>query len=57
MNYVTIWSKRGNGMWLIERTHSADYCKCLIGINEIGETVVINGITYGVFGEGHNPNK
>lgn len=57
MKYVTIWSRiNEKWMWVIERTHTQDYCKSLIGISEIGQIVPVNGREYGVFGEGVNPN-
>ena len=58
MQYVTIWSKPlYSNTWCIERTHSKEYCKCLIGVNEVGDFVEIKGRIYGVFEENTNPNK
>lgn len=58
MKYVTIWSKSAkNCSWVIDRTHSIEYARHLLGnaALSIGETIVINGRIYAIFNEGFNP--
>lgn len=57
--YVTIWSKSGEyGRWVIERTHSLEYAKVIMGKVEIKEIVIMpNGKYYAIFPENINPNQ
>jgi hypothetical protein len=55
---VTIWSRSASrSHWVIERTHTKDYCKCLIGVNDPGECIEMSGRIYLVCEEGVNPNN
>src|SRR5690606_31478509 len=57
VKYVTIWSRStSGGVWGVERSHTEDYALALTGLR-VGEWARINGRYYGVFEEGHNPNK
>lgn len=57
-NYVTIWSRHvGSGHWLIERTHSVEYVKELLGTAIVGDKVVFGEREYLVWPEHKNPNR
>ena len=56
--YVTIWSKHPQGQWMIERTHTIDYARVIMGNVEIREVVTMfNGLRqYAMFPCDINPN-
>lgn len=57
--YVTIWSKGTNSnLWLVERTHSLEYAKKIMGVLGVGEIVTMpDNRQYVICIEGYNPNK
>jgi hypothetical protein len=60
MEFVTLWSKSsysGTTLWVVERTHTADYIAATVGIRSMDEIVLINGRYYAIFKPNTNPNE
>lgn len=56
--FVTIWSSSGKGRpWLIDRTHSIEYARTIVGYIELRQVVSINNRLYTIMPVDSDPNK
>lgn len=59
MEFVTLWSKSsyaGVTLWVVERTHTADFIAAAVGIRSFDEVVMIGGRYYRICVPGVDPN-